>query len=353
LGGKDRAYHLDGLRGVVAIMVVLYHLRPQAPWLPGASGYLAVDFFFLLSGYVLAMAYGERISRGMGFIGFLLVRAVRLYPMYLAGLCLGLLRAVAMHRIGDPAALSVPEIASQLGANLLILPGPPVNGDPQLFPLNGPSWSLFWEALVNLLFFFILLRLPTRLLATVAVAAAVLFFVQIAGAGTANIGWNWPDIDAGLPRALTSFVAGMVAYRFFPNPSRLATPFALVAAPVLLVLLAVSPGAFRVPFDIAVIAVAFPSVLLFALHLELPEILQGTGKYLGALSYPLYVLHYPLIGAFSLVTTKLGLAGVTRTVVMIIAILGTTAVATHFELGVRRFIRQRLGLPRRTGESTS
>src|SRR6202790_2270034 len=83
---------LDGLRGTAAIMVVIYHLFeayfPVVGHHPTPHGYLAVDFFFLLSGFVVGYAYDDRWGR-MGLRGFLARRLIRLHPMVILGSVIG------------------------------------------------------------------------------------------------------------------------------------------------------------------------------------------------------------------------------------------------------------------------
>src|ERR1700754_1815377 len=93
-------YHtLDAMRGVAALSVLLYHWRPQLPWILFGSGYLAVDLFFLLSGFIIAHAYDEKLAKGLGFLDFLALRLMRLCPMLAFGTAIGfaLLAVQSLH----------------------------------------------------------------------------------------------------------------------------------------------------------------------------------------------------------------------------------------------------------------
>jgi len=147
---KSRFGTLDGLRGVAAIVVVLFHAIFGA-WVP-RFGYLAVDLFFILSGFVLSHAYDKRFVAGMSVAEFLSLRVVRLYPLYLLGLVLGL----CVVRI-NPSIMDAPAAGVLLNfvLNLFDLPGMEIPGTlyRELFPLNVPLWSLFFEFWVaNLIF---------------------------------------------------------------------------------------------------------------------------------------------------------------------------------------------------------
>ncbi len=78
---------LDSLRGIAALMVAFHHFRTDS-LLDGLTivrqAWLFVDFFFLLSGFVIAATYRDRLARGHGVLPFMLLRIGRLYPLHLA-----------------------------------------------------------------------------------------------------------------------------------------------------------------------------------------------------------------------------------------------------------------------------
>ena len=120
---------LDGLRGVAAVIVVLHHLGNErlGPFNP-TFGYIAVDLFFALSGFVIALNYDHRFAGGMTVKEFMLKRVLRLYPLYAAGLLLSLLTISVvvnatpevLQRSGDPSWFVV---TSTTVANTFLLPG--------------------------------------------------------------------------------------------------------------------------------------------------------------------------------------------------------------------------------------
>ncbi|MCF8483377.1 MAG: acyltransferase [Rhodospirillum sp.] len=144
---NNRYAYLDGIRGVAALFVVMRHTIPL--WDTQVfRTYLAVDIFFILSGFVIANAYGRKMDAGtLSLGGFFLVRLVRLYPMYVISLCLAI--PAYLYGLTEPGApLSGMEIPVMIGLSLLILPGI-YNPGGLLFPINGPYWSLFYEGSIR------------------------------------------------------------------------------------------------------------------------------------------------------------------------------------------------------------
>lgn len=229
-----RVFSLDGLRGVAAIAVMLFHVGQsyQSPLM--ASGYLAVDLFFILSGFVLAKRYTKELAGGLGTKAFMLARLERLYPIFLVGVVIGLFRSLGAMALGVDAAPTSLELVRQLALNGLILPD--VFSDRTLFPLNTPAWSLFFEFVVNLLFAAALYRFNHRKLAAlVGISYAIMLFGLI-GHGTLDIGWSRSEMLYGLARATAGFGAGMLLERHLPQqrlPSFLSVTLVFVTAGLL------------------------------------------------------------------------------------------------------------------------
>lgn len=140
---SGRIVSLDGLRGLAALLVAVYHL----PFIFGfkvTHAYLAVDFFFILSGWVMAHSYEERIRLGMPFRVFLHNRFARLYPLCAVALVAALAVTVIKSRIG-----TIPANIACFVPNALMLPC--LQDGVSTFPLNGPSWSIFVEVCINLI----------------------------------------------------------------------------------------------------------------------------------------------------------------------------------------------------------
>ena len=161
---------LDGLRGVAAIMVVWFHLFEAYATSHLDQrinhGYLAVDFFFILSGFVIGYAYDDRWKKKMSVKDFLKRRLIRLHPMVVMGAVIG---AVMFYFQGcsvwDVSAVSLSMLLTATLLNALLIPATPgseIRGLGEMYPLNGPSWSLFFEYIGNVLYALFIRKLPTR-----------------------------------------------------------------------------------------------------------------------------------------------------------------------------------------------
>ncbi len=152
---------LDGLRGVAALLVVWYHIFEGYAFAGGIivevvnHGYLAVDFFFILSGFVISYAYDDRIGKKFTFNGLLKRRLIRLHPMVIMGALIGTVAYCIQGRMqwnGTQVPFHI--IIGSLLLGLFFIPILPksiydVRGNGEMFPLNGPCWSLFFEYIVN------------------------------------------------------------------------------------------------------------------------------------------------------------------------------------------------------------
>lgn len=298
---------LDGLRGVAAVVVVCYHIFEAFATSHLDQrinhGYLAVDFFFILSGFVIGYAYDGRKQMSVG--EFFKRRLVRLHPMVVMGAAIGA-GLFYFQTWWDVGAVSGWSLGVAFVLSALLIPVPPggeVRGLGEMFPLNGPSWSLFFEYLGNILYILILRHLSTRALAIfVAASGFGLAWFAIAGPyGDLLAGWQLTEIEfqGGSLRLLFAFTSGLLLSRLFrPVAGGVRNAFWICSA-ALVVLLAMPRigGADSLwmngLYDIFCAAVAFPLIVWLGAS-------GGTAssrltKFLGELSYPLYIVHYPLI----------------------------------------------------------
>lgn len=285
-----RLHTIDAMRGVAAIFVLIGHAAVLLglPHIP--RFWLAVDLFFLISGYVLGAIYEPRFRAGLSVRDFLVARLVRLYPLYLLGLAIGLLGGGLALALGK-GQLSLAQFGTTALTGLFMLPSPTWSADDSLFPLNFPAWSLFFELCANLVLALGWRRLTQPVLVAIVIASGI----AIAVSGSTGNGQDWGSFWWGFPRVGFSFFLGVLLQR----RRRAATgrsPIAWLAVATIVLLLAVKlPGAFA--FDLLTIFVAFPLLVWFAASVEPPR--PPIASALGALSYPLYVIHVPLL---SLVT---------------------------------------------------
>src|SRR6202522_2033842 len=216
--GKAHFEVLDGLRGSAALLIVIFHLFNYAFGFNSAlslvrHAYLAVDFFFGLSGFVVAYAYDDRWTR-MSIPQFFRIRLIRLHPLVLLGATLGLLGYIF-----DPSGKAinhapVPMLLLAYLTSLLLLPSPPVGGrHNETQALNGPAWSLMQEYLGNIAYALILRRLRTVTL-WIVFAISGLALIWVANSkGSLDGGWDYPNVWMAPLRLTVSFVLGLWLYR--------------------------------------------------------------------------------------------------------------------------------------------
>lgn len=292
LHGKPHTFAaLDGLRGVAAIAVILFHLPGIAGPISLPRAYLAVDFFFLLSGFVLAYAYGDRLDRGWPTRDFLLVRWIRLYPLYALGTLLGLL-IVLTPWAWHPQFGSTLRLLVRLVLGLCFLPA--FTADFWIFPLNFPSWSILQEFLGNIGHAVFLRRRSSAALALVVLAGAIGTVLSAVRVGSLNFGPNRPYASLAVCRLVFGYVGGLLLYRIWRSRRpRFALPASLSA-----VLLCTT---FALPFalgglrtELACLFVLFPLLIMGAASAEPGGTVGHVYRLLGKLSYPVYLLHMPL-----------------------------------------------------------
>lgn len=293
--------NLDAIRGVAAISVMLYHFSPflaAGKVLP--SSYLAVDLFFLLSGFVIAHAYDRKIANGMGVGTFVAIRLIRLYPLYLAGTLLGFFYLVVKNRLIPAEYMPISEIGTMLTTGMFFIP---LVSDAYhtIFPLNPASWSLFFELIVNIAYVAVFFLLTKRVLSTLIAVSLVLLVVVSIIAGTLDFGMTGSTIISGLPRVCFSFFLGVLLCRSLTRYQSglgfLRRGWWIEAAIALtLVVFAIAPaGGARVAYDLACVVLVFPALVVVGTIAPTAPRLSGLYGWLGRISYPIYIIHTPLL----------------------------------------------------------
>ena len=286
---------LDAMRGLAAGIVVLYHLGHWLgiPWL-AVNGRLAVDFFFCLSGFVISLAYGKSEARELTFAAFARIRMIRLVPMIWLG-CL-LSAAYLTSRVtlrGETNLYGSLNLAFVL--NMLSLPffGAPTEvGGPQVFPLNGPQYSLLLEILVNLIWF------PFRERSSIVTATVTSMFC-FSIIGMVGLGGDTTETFlSGLPRVAASFSAGVLIYHLrnrhptlFVGQAGLAC---FIVASLIFVGILFIPSVLTRSGEIVTVMFIAPSIVFFGSGVAVPSSAAGSCFVLGEISYPVYALQYPL-----------------------------------------------------------
>jgi peptidoglycan/LPS O-acetylase OafA/YrhL len=286
-GAAPRLILLDGLRGIAAIGTVFFHINMDGSAPAFARGYLFVDFFFLLSGFVLALAFEPRFASGLDWRGFLSMRFARFWPLVALGTAIGASAALI-------AGMNSLALVIAVASGLAMVPIP-ARG--MLYPLNAPQWSLFFELLMNLFHGAIFWRLRRAALWGATVVLAALTVAAIGWIGDADHGSNGPEFAFAAVRTGFSYCLGIALARLWAGRSaawRIDWRVALLAPPLWVVMLALVPHPAWAG-DALTIVVVLPVLFCLAARAEPPQWAQPALKALGALSFPLYALHFPLI----------------------------------------------------------
>ena len=275
---------LDGARGIAALAVVGFHAA-AAMKIPALFefAFLGVDFFFLLSGFVVGHAYGDRLRAG-GFLGrFATQRFVRLYPMILLGTLVGLVFLRPAHHP-----------AEALAAGLVMLPHLWAAPGGFLYPLDPALWSLLFEVLANLAFALTVSRAGVRTL--LAVCAVILLLVALGG--SLHVGWETGSFLLGVPRTAFSFSMGLLLQRLHAAGRlprwEFAAPYALPTLAAVLVL-PLPLAHHRFPILLLYVAVLFPAILVALASARAGPRTARLCRWAGEASYPLYALHVPIV----------------------------------------------------------
>ena len=288
-----RMVQLDGLRGIAAFMVVFYHMdivyRIGGPL---GRGYLFVDLFFLLSGFVLAVSTEKKLSAGIGAIQFTWVRYKRLLPLVMVGAGVALVRALV---IGMASPLT---LVWMLALDLAMIPS--FAGSGPFYRFNGPQWTLFYELLANFVHAAVLHRVPTRWMLALAATMAVWLAheVQVHGADTMGVNApTWTTWWTALPRVGWSYVLGVWMGRQYAAGRRgLALPWWIaLALPVFgVVLLPVLPLS-TIAGDLLFVLVVLPAIMWTTAMSTPPLRVRPALEWLGNYSLPLYCVHLTVL----------------------------------------------------------
>ncbi len=284
---------LDAMRGIAAFAVLWGHLTDswRRPDLASQQYILAVDFFFILSGFVIGHAYGARMKGKMSGVEFAILRVIRLHPLLVLAASIG--TAVLMWRyLGKPGFT----VANILGTGALAAVGLPsllIASIPRAFPANGPAWSLFFELFANFIYAAIARHLTRNRLIVIVILAAAALIATAVSHGSIEMGWQKGMLVAGSTRVLFGFFAGLLIYELRPGigaPSWLG--YVLLAGVAFCLL---DPAPPTVQLQLAMVLVAFPLLVWLGSAVRETPFVAAVGKLFGALSYPIYILHWPFV----------------------------------------------------------
>ena len=361
---------LDGLRGVAALMVIWYHVFEGFAFASNSAietlnhGYLAVDFFFILSGFVIGYAYDDRWGKSLTMKDFFKRRLIRLHPMVIMGAVLGAITFCIQGSVQwDGTHVAISMIMLSLLCTIFFIPAMPgvgyeVRGNCEMFPLNGPCWSLFFEYIGNILYALFIRRLSNKALTVfvvlLGVALAAFAVFNVSTYGNIGVGWTLDGVNflGGSLRMLFPFSLGMLMSRNF-KAMKVKGAFwicaiALIALFSVPYLEGLEPLCMNGVYEAFCVIVAFPIILWIGASGTTTD-KQSTKicKFLGDISYPVYVIHYPLMYLFYawLIENQLYTLGETWHVALCVFILSIILAYLCLKLydePIRKYLAKRL-----------
>ena len=381
---KQHYILLDGLRGAAALMVLWYHVFEGFAFAGGTMietfnhGHLGVDFFFMLSGFVISYAYDDRwkttrpqdykttsqcqksvsvsesksesVSK-VNVWSFFKRRLIRLQPMVVMGAVIGLITYLIQGGVRwDGTAMSFHWIMMAFFLAIFLIPVHPgapydIRGNGEMYPLNGPSWSLFFEYIGNILYALFIRKLSNRSLAFLCGITGILWIAfvtyDISGYDMIGIGWTLDAVNfsGGLLRMLFPFTLGMLMSRRFRDKRRKANDkcqslsqclslslfyfsiivmFVLFSMPYITKTGSISLNGI---YELSCIILVFPAIIWFGAEANITNsFTTKLCKFLGDISYPLYIVHYPVMYLFYswLIDNELYTLGATWPVVLLV-----------------------------------
>lgn len=338
---------LDGMRGIAAFAVINDHVASATFRALSPGRYLAVDFFWVLSGLVLAHAYDQKLKAGLKAPSFMMLRLVRLYPLYFLGTALGVAFAAVSFAAGWSKA-PAGEFAASVAFAFAFAPALPLWGwaGGVLYPYDGPAWTLFFELVANALYGIFGRLMSWRTFAVLLPLAALATIVTVMRQPLGGPGWMWIQFDAGLSRVIYCFFAGVLIHHIRLRARLPALPAWAAGLALAAIICAPVPEAWRHPYDAAAAIVLMP--LLVALSAG--SVIRGRAAkicaWLGAISYGVYVLHVPMLEIIDYVLARLHVSWPGYAHVLIVAgsAAAIASLATPlYDVPARRWLLRRLG----------
>ncbi len=292
-GPAARLAQLDGLRGFAALVIMLYHLEmvfhSQGPFV---RGYLMVDLFYLLSGFVLAVATERKLANGIGAIAFARARFVRLWPLVAVGAGVAFIRACFIG-MADGATLLL-----WLALDLAMIPV--LTGAGPFYRFNGPQWTLFWELAANFLHALLLRRVPTRWLPLLAVGFGIALVAIVQDHGADNVGVSaltWDTWYRPIARVGWSYVLGVWLGRLYRDGLRTSgLPWHLALLLSVAAIMAVPYLPFsRANGDLLFVMLVMPLLMWNVAMSRPPQAAAPWLEWLGNYSLPLYCIHLTVL----------------------------------------------------------
>ena len=366
---------LDGLRGVAAVLVLFYHIFEGFSFAELTNeagdgiiktlnhGHIAVDFFFILSGFVISYAYDSR-WKSMNTWQFFKRRLIRLHPMLIMGAIIGTITfAIAGFTRWDGTTTHTGWVMMAMWLTMFMIPALPgvpyeVRGNGEMFPLNGPGWSLFFEYIGNILYALFIRRLSTGILMLLTIILGCLhawFFIgNISGYDMVGVGWTIDEVNffGGLVRMLFPFTMGMLIARTF-KPRKVKGAF-WICSTMLIALFSVpyiAPAgniSINSLYEFVCIAAIFPFIVWLGACGSCGATDKRINKVLGDISYPLYIVHYPIMYLFYAWLIKKGYYNLSDCWEMVLLVVVSSIVLAFlclklYDEPVRQWLTKKIG----------
>jgi peptidoglycan/LPS O-acetylase OafA/YrhL len=292
---------LDGLRGTAAILVVIFHLFeayfPVMANHPMHHGYLAVDFFFLLSGFVVGYAYDDRWGE-MSIKEFIKIRLIRLHPLVILGVTIGAICFWFDPYTNPGHKVGILKLIGVMLMGFTLLPSPDVRGWGETHSLDGPCWSLLQEYIANLIYALFGRKMSKIALWILVILSAIALTWVAIWRGDLGTGWGYNTFGIAVVRMMYPFFAGLLLFRI---GKRIRIPRAYTICSLMLVVLFLVPYyKYNGLFEAACIIILFPIIVAAGAGGQISGRWAKLCKFSGEISYPIYIVHYPFIYIYTI-----------------------------------------------------
>lgn len=297
---KQRFEILDGMRGSAALFVVIMHLFeanfPDLAENPFHHAFLGVDFFFMLSGFVIGYAYDHRWP-SWNIKDFFRVRLIRLHPLVLLGIAIGALGYWFDPFVGNAQHVSGLRLLMAIFLSVLLIPSPALpNRYDETHSLNGPHWTLLQEYIGNIIYGIIGRRLNRTGLIVITIVSGIVLLIVAIRVGQIFLGWGASNFWMAPVRMAFPFFAGLLLFRI---NARIKIPMAYPLLTLLLLIVFMIPVfpnlTWNGLYEALVVILVFPFIIAAGAGSDIDGPIKKLCNFFGRISYPIYITHYPFI----------------------------------------------------------
>lgn len=307
---------LDTLRGIAALAICLYHAHSifgLDVLIPHA--YLAVDLFFVLSGFILVQRYAPEIasnSKKISLSDFAIIRLARLYPLYLLVSIIGALYFAAWLFVNGQLFANLKNYILAIINSIIAIPylAKPFDEVGAIFPFATQAWSIFWEIIVSLAFYFHI-RYKNNYAFLISIISFCIFIIQTFASNTIDGGWQAQNFFIGGLRAFTGFFMGVFTAEIYAqiqnyNRKTKHNVFEFFTFVFLALTMAYCIFSKKSHFttEACLIFVGFPTIVIGAAGSQAPILNNKIGDFFGKISFSIYLLHGIMAAVFITILKK-------------------------------------------------